>query len=253
MSKTNLGEFIKQQAEKRATAKSVYTAKAKKVPKFLRDKKVAKEDHRVLRRFMMNHIFENIHAATNALASLQRTQHMLGAIAERDNKLAESGLMEDDRAKFKSERQRQDKVRSAINALLRELAGDRQRRIREAVEMEETLEREDRRQRRDEQIKVLAAKKKKPKVAAEVKYEGSDEPGTPTINLDPTLIAEATRGLLADPDKINPKAAAKSTKRNSGTPIGTVTNGKTQGSQRNHQKSRESGRTSSGGTGTTGK
>jgi hypothetical protein len=188
------------------------------IPAALTRKDLAAADYRLLRRFMTGHYHDTVHAATLALKSLQTTIVLLDALNDKDTRMAESGLLGEDSEALSVLVARQDNVRAALRGCMRELAAMRVLRLQELVEMEAALEREERRQR--QAIKAKA----KAKTAAEVHYEGSDEPGTPTIQIDPTLLAQATKTLLTDPDGINAKAASTgdSRKRASKRTVGKV-------------------------------
>ncbi len=187
--------------------------KAKQVlPSFLRNDKTPYADHRLLARVMTNQVYETVHDATVARDALMRTHRHLDAIFDRETKLADSGLLDsDEAAALRKGLLLQGERLTALRDMLKSLNDDRSRRLRELVVMEEAVEMESARQR-----KAAAAQTK---TAEQLVYEGYEESGAPTIDLDPTLLAEATRGLLADPDAFNPKAAGKSQKRNTKTSL----------------------------------
>jgi len=240
--KTRLEELLeKKLAEKRAVedqqrlalgiqpkSKSAKNHKAKSIlPKFLTDPKVKQADHRVFARFMKTQGYENVHDATQARDAIQRAHRHLDTIFQRDTNFANSGLLGEEKEEIRKDLKRQGKLLVLLRAALKEVSDDRARRLHELVELEEALEREAVRQRIEAERKLKSARK-----LAQVTYQTYEEPGAPTINLDPTLIAEATRGLRADPDKINRKAAGNSRKRNTGTSVGKVSNGEVQQKKR---------------------
>lgn len=197
------------------------TRRVNVIPAALTRKDLAAADYRLLRRFMTGHSHDTVHAATLALKSLQTTIVLLDALNDKDTRMAESGLLGEDSEALSALVARQDNVRAALRGCMRELAAMRVLRLQELVEMEAALEREERRQRQAVKAKSSV---KKAKTAAEVHFEGSDEPGTPTIQIDPTLLAQATKTLLTDPDGINAKAASTgdSRKRASKRTVGKV-------------------------------
>lgn len=207
--KVNLREvFDKAKTKGRATGRTqfVFQGKADKVPA---------NDFRTLRRFAANQMYEGVHYSVKAMTALAQVVRFLEELHDMEHRMADSGLLVE-APEFRKSLEEQQKRIAVLKPILSSLAKDRARRIKEAVDMENELEREARRQRRaEEQKKAKKAKKKK---AATQKLEPFEESGAPTLNLDPTLISKATQALTLDPEnlQVNPKKAQKSEKPNTG-------------------------------------
>lgn len=180
------------------------------------DQKVAADNKRLLRRMTSERMYEQVQHSTRAVDALSVALRFMDHIRELDQALLDSKLLRNSE-ELQSHIAEQEKLIQALTPIRAAMQRARARRIRETVELEKDLEREAFRQQRSAQA-AAKEKKKKNKTAAPIRLEPHEEDGSPTLNLDPTLLAEATKALTLEPDSLFPgtkqaKTTGKSKKK----------------------------------------
>lgn len=169
----------------------------------LKAARIPAADKRVLEKFLLSQQYDALHYSTQALRSIEQGLRWWAALHEASSKLALSGLP----APPLEEVAGQQEILALIQAIAAQLQKDRARRLAQAVDTEQELEREWWKQIRAQQKKAAADAKAKAsptrasnlaaasKVAMEHQLAEREEPKVPGVNLDPKLLRQSVEAL----------------------------------------------------------
>jgi hypothetical protein len=155
---------------------------------FQGDPKVPESDRRVLAGFAVSQAYDNLHLATEALKSMNRTWWCLNQLFDGSKRMVESGLVTGPAAQEEMTRIEEQQARLVtLEPMLQDLADDRHGRLHEITEWEEAMQRE--------QARRLRPKPKKKATKTKRQLLPAEEPVAVGMDLDPKVLAATVKSL----------------------------------------------------------